>query len=1049
MATTFCGGRRRRTGRWSKRRGRPVTRKARLELLEPRWFLNAGPLLNPLDDLILYGGAPLHIALSSEFSGDGGLTYSVTTNNADLTAEIPQGNRSMKITVAEYGDMVFELFEDLAPRTTGRIIELIESGFYDGLIFHRIIDGFMIQGGDPTGTGTGGSGVKFDDEYHPLLMHTSAGVLSMAKSADDTNDSQFFITDAATRHLDFNHSVFGFLTAGDDVRKAISQMATDAQDRPLDDVVMESVTTFVDAENGVLRLSAPHGYTGTAQVTVTVTDAEGITDSQTFNVVIQKDNQTTPPFLLPIDPIHTAVDTPTYFELPAWDRQGNPLYFAGLVYPENAHITVDLSEVDGQGVVTPSGGLVGVHSIYVGVRARDGYQWDTQLIPLFIHPAAPSQVRLLASSDTGVSSSDGITALNNSDSGKVLHFRVSDVLEGATVRLYAGETFIGEAVADADEVVIQTDGGTLLTDGVHQITARQFLQGQEYEVGNESGTVDLASGGSAALSITIDTAAPEFTSAPVEAAAEGLLYQYQVTTNEDPHVVYGLKSGPAGMTIDAQTGLLTWTPQPGQGPLASVVVAAQDLAGNESQQAFEITIKLAPVIAPIADYQVDELSLLTFTVEAYDPDGAAITFSLGPGAPAGAAIDAETGVFTWTPSEAQGPGVFQIEVQATDEAGVTARRTFEVIVDEVNHPPELTPIADTEAYEHSPLTFQVEAFDPDIPANRLFFSLRPGAPEGARIDPDTGVFSWTPNELQGGHEFEIVVRVTDEHGAYDETTFSVEVHEVDRPPVIEPLDDQIAIAGEELAFTVVGYDPDIPTNPVRFSLDEGAPEGMAIDPETGRVEWDVPQDHPGGEYLVRVLVTEIWEDGTDGLSSTSDVRVFVTGPWELFFHAAELEALGASDPVEEEAVEALLVVEEESTSDDGSVRMAPLGGGGEEGVLGLQFSSRYLGGLSVDFDEDSEDNPSEREQAASTPLPPEQPASHHSAPEEATAASRPRRATTEAIPAARGESPPRDAAEGHPASDETLEPAAAARAADAALEDLPEEAVLAAVMAAR
>ncbi|MBN1909750.1 MAG: peptidylprolyl isomerase, partial [Pirellulales bacterium] len=93
---------------------------------------------------------------------------------------VPQGNRSMRISVDGFGDMIFELFEQRVPETTARIIELANSGFYDDLTFHRIIESFMIQGGDPLGTGSGGSGVDFDDEFHPELRHSGAGVLSMA-----------------------------------------------------------------------------------------------------------------------------------------------------------------------------------------------------------------------------------------------------------------------------------------------------------------------------------------------------------------------------------------------------------------------------------------------------------------------------------------------------------------------------------------------------------------------------------------------------------------------------------------------------------------------------------------------------------------------------------------------------------------------------------------------------------------------------------------------------------------------------------------------------
>ena len=144
------------------------------------------------------------------------------------------------------GVFVAQMFEEKAPQTTKNFIELTEKGFYDGIIFHRVIDGFMIQGGDPTGTGRGGPGYRIKDEFGEGLVHDSEGILSMANAGPDTGGSQFFITLAPTPWLNGHHAVFGKIIKGMDVVREIGAVATNFQDRPLDPVVMEKVEVLTE-----------------------------------------------------------------------------------------------------------------------------------------------------------------------------------------------------------------------------------------------------------------------------------------------------------------------------------------------------------------------------------------------------------------------------------------------------------------------------------------------------------------------------------------------------------------------------------------------------------------------------------------------------------------------------------------------------------------------------------------------------------------------------------------------------------------------------------
>ncbi len=121
------------------------------------------------------------------------------------------------------GDFVVELYADRVPKTVNNFVFLAREGFYDGVTFHRVIRNFMAQGGDPTGTGSGGPGYKFADEFHPSLRHTGPGILSMANAGPGTNGSQFFITHGPTPHLDQKHSVFGKVTEGMDMVLSIPE----------------------------------------------------------------------------------------------------------------------------------------------------------------------------------------------------------------------------------------------------------------------------------------------------------------------------------------------------------------------------------------------------------------------------------------------------------------------------------------------------------------------------------------------------------------------------------------------------------------------------------------------------------------------------------------------------------------------------------------------------------------------------------------------------------------------------------------------------------
>jgi peptidyl-prolyl cis-trans isomerase A (cyclophilin A) len=158
--------------------------------------------------------------------------------------------------VTSEGNFTVRLFDQEAPKTVENFVGLAEGTkqwtdprtnqkvtkpYYDGVIFHRVIDKFMIQSGDPLGQGIGGPGYNFNDEFHPKLRHDKAGILSMANRGPNTNGGQFFITLGPTPHLDDRHSVFGEVTEGMDVVRKIGSTATGSQDRPVKPIVIQTI----------------------------------------------------------------------------------------------------------------------------------------------------------------------------------------------------------------------------------------------------------------------------------------------------------------------------------------------------------------------------------------------------------------------------------------------------------------------------------------------------------------------------------------------------------------------------------------------------------------------------------------------------------------------------------------------------------------------------------------------------------------------------------------------------------------------------------------
>ncbi|MCC6510784.1 MAG: tandem-95 repeat protein, partial [Pirellulaceae bacterium] len=537
-------------------------------------------------------GSPFHVPVDAYDPNGNPLTVTVTSSNSSvIEAEVvPAGDRSMRIRVKDFGDMVFKLYETEAATPVNKIIELASAGYYTNSEFHRVINNFMIQ------TGIGATTVdNINDQFNVNLQHNRSGVLSYAKtSADDTGSSQFFITEVPTRHLDFHHAVFGQLIEGDAVREAISNVATSSGDAPNIDIVIESVTIFTDNENGLVRLKAK-AATGTSNITVTVTDTEGNSTSQSFVATAIADAANGAPFLNPIPSVTTTINTPATINLTSQYAENDVVtYSVAKVSAGDYQVSV----VPGTGVVTvtPATDFVGTIQFRASVQqtvasATSAPAVDTQLVTVVVNGAnAPTGIDLDTASDTGASSTDNIT------NAAAPTFTVSGTTSGATVRLKVGNTVIGQATATGTTTVVTANNIAGLGTGAVLVTATQTTGGAE---GSPS----------PALSVNFDRVAPVDVASNLIPASAQIGQPLSVNlahAEEGQGLIYTIENAPAGLTINSSTGVIAWTPIQSQLGTQTFNLKLTDTAGNEKTQAISINVieaPLAKVILEVVDMQ--------------------------------------------------------------------------------------------------------------------------------------------------------------------------------------------------------------------------------------------------------------------------------------------------------------------------------------------------------------------------------------------------------------------------------------------------------------
>jgi cyclophilin family peptidyl-prolyl cis-trans isomerase len=445
-------------------------------MLEPRLALDgAAPSFPPISDQTVLGGAPSWLGIDGTDADGGPLTYTVSVTNPNLLQATisPASNKSLQMDVAGYGRMTFQLFDDLAPRTTQHIEALVDRGDFNNSadspvkwyrISHYGVNNtpFVIQGGPSSSVSSLG---QFDDDYNTDLQFTSAGLLAMAKSTDDSNDNQIFVSGSPSRFLDFQHSIFGVLTEGEAVRQAIQESRSTGDGPPPSDIVITNSQIIADTQNAALELKAAEGASGQSDVTLTVTDGQGNHYSQTFHVNVTPDTSNSAPFLTGTPSTVTGEeDQPLSIQLQAIDAENNPSFFdASKPANETAGYTLSVNNATGLVTVTPPFGFIGSFNVQVGVRGltqtNTNDQFDTQLIHVVVGPGV--HVDLLPESDTGSSSTDNIT------NAGTLQFRVSGVTDGALVKLFDGTALLAQGTVSGSALMLSTSQLSALGEGTH------------------------------------------------------------------------------------------------------------------------------------------------------------------------------------------------------------------------------------------------------------------------------------------------------------------------------------------------------------------------------------------------------------------------------------------------------------------------------------------------------------------------------------------------------------------------------------------------------
>ena len=349
-------------------------------------------------------------------------------------------------------------------------------------------------------------------------------------------------------------------------------------------------------------------------------------------------------------------------------------------------------------------------------------------------------------------------------------------------------------------------------------------------------------------------------------------------TGNDPDgdtLTYSITAGNTGgaFAINSSTGAITTA-----GPIdfETTPTYALTVQVNDGMNTGTATVTInvndlneAPTLASIGDKNVDEETALSFTVSATDPDtGDTLTYS-ATGLPSGAMFNTTSGAFSWTPTEAQGPGSYPVTFTVDDGHGGSDSEAITITVNEVNQAPALGSIGNKTVDERSNLNFTISATDADVPANTLTYSAS-GLPTGATFNPGTQTFDWTPTEAQGPGSYPVTFTVDDGNGGSNSETITITVKEVNQAPVLDYIGDKTVDEETNLSFTIVGHDDD--TGQTLTYTAAGLPTGATLNSSTGAFSWTPDETQGPGTYDVTFTVTD---NGSPNMSDAETITITV------------------------------------------------------------------------------------------------------------------------------------------------------------------------------